>query len=233
MKVLGIDDFFYMSDRSYDFLAEKSLPYYHEAHKMLVAALCFNKEEEFRVIDLGVGSGVTTAYILKNYPNARVIGIDLFDEMLEDAMIRLRPFEDRINLVKSDNIEFLRSFEGKVNAVVSAFCIHHLDEEGKKELFRLIHDILLPNGRFLMLDLTTFTDACLRDQARQATIEHMEANVQDEAYRAKWIHHWNNINAPSSSDIIVKWLDDIGFYVETLFKHYEVSVLIGSMKNKR
>lgn len=225
MKILGIDDFFYVPDRSYDFLAEKSLPFYHEAHKTLVAALCFEREQELEIIDLGIGSGVTSAYILRNFPNAKIIGVDLFDEMLVEAETRLKPFSERVALVKSDNTNFLKQFERKVNAIVTAFCLHHLDEEAKKELFRLIYDRLLPGGRFLMLDLTTFDDPCIKEFARKATIEHMKANVTDEEYRKKWIHHWNNINLPSSADRMIGWLRSSGFHAETVFRNFEVSLL--------
>jgi tRNA (cmo5U34)-methyltransferase len=225
MKVLGIEDFFYVQDKSYDFLAEKSLPYYHEAHKMLVASLCYEQDEKLEIIDLGVGSGVTTAYILKNYPKAHVVGVDIFEEMLEGARKRLMPFKDRVSLVQSDNTSFLKRFDRKVNAVVSAFCIHHLDEEGKKELFRLISDVLLPGGRFLMLDLTTFDDVRLRELARRATIKHMQANVDDKEYKSKWIHHWNNINIPHPADKMVMWLREAGFNAEIVLRNYEVALI--------
>lgn len=225
MKVLGIEDFFYVPDRSYDLLAEKSLPYYHEAQRFLVSALCYAKDEVLDIVDLGVGSGVTSAYILRNYPNARVTGVDLFAEMLEDARVRLAPFGDRVTLVQSDNTEFMRRLDRKVHTVVSAFCIHHLDAEGKKELFRLIHDHLLSGGRFLMLDLTTFEDPCLREFARNATIDYMRSNVKDEQYRAKWIHHWNEINIPHPADAMISWLSAIGFKAEIIIRAYEVALI--------
>jgi tRNA (cmo5U34)-methyltransferase len=228
MKTLGIDDFFYVPERSYDYLAEKALPFYHEAHKRLVASLDFDKNKEMRVIDLGIGSGVTSAYILKNFPKAHVIGVDLFDEMLEEAKHRLGIFKERVSFVKSDNSEFLKSFENKVDAVVSAFCIHHLDEEGKKNLFSLIHNILFPGGKFIMIDLTTFEDSYLKEQARQSTINNMMVNVKEEKYRKEWIHHWNNINIPSSSDKMIRWMIDIGFSAETAFKNYEVALIVAS-----
>lgn len=228
MKVLGIEDFFYVPDRSYDFLAEKSLPSYHEAHRILVAALCADKDAALDIVDLGVGSGVTSAYILRNYPNARVTGIDLFEEMLTDARARLTPFSERVTLVHADNTEYLQAHPGKVDAVVSAFCIHHQDEEGKKELFRLVHERLRPGGRFLMLDLTTFDDPCIRELARNATIAHMKAHVEDEGYRRKWIHHWNEINLPHPADRMVEWMRSAGFLsAETLFRNLEVALVAG------
>lgn len=230
MTVLGIADFFYVPERSYDLLAEKSLPHYHEAHRILVSALCFAKDQPLDIVDLGVGSGVTSAYILRNYPKARITGVDLFQEMLDDARVRLDPFNDRVMLVQSDNTEFMRRLDRKVHAVVSAFCIHHLDAAGKRELFHLICDRLLPGGRFLMLDLTTFEDQCLRELARSTTIEHMKSNVEDEQYRVKWIHHWNEINIPHPADEMVAWLKEADFKAETVFRSSEVALVIGSVK---
>jgi tRNA (cmo5U34)-methyltransferase len=225
MKPLGIDDFFYVPDRSYDFLAEKSLPYYHEAHAALISSLCYPTDASLDIVDLGIGSGVTSAYILKNYPNARIMGVDLFDAMLDDARARLQPFSDRVTLVRSDNTEFLRQWQGKAHAIVSAFCIHHLDEPGKKELFKLVHDRLHPGGRFLMLDLTTFNEPCLKELARAQTIEHMKGNVLDEQYRAQWIHHWNNINIPHPADAMVAWLNEMDLAAELVFRSYEVALI--------
>ncbi len=229
MNTLGIEDFFYVSDRSYDFLAEKSLPSYHEAHRVLVAAMCQNSSSEFKVIDLGVGSGVTSAYILKNYSKAKIVGVDLFDEMLSDARERLALFGERIKLVQSDNTGYLKKLQSKVHTVVSAFCIHHLDEEEKKEIFQIIYNTLMPGGRFLMLDLTTFDDPCMMKLARNATIKHMKANVKDEEYRKNWIHHWSEINIPHPADKMAMWMRDVGFSnVEIIFRNMEVALVGGT-----
>lgn len=230
-KILGIGDFFYVADRSYDYLAERALPCYHEAHKELVRSLCFEADQEAEVIDLGVGSGVTSGYILKNYPKVRMVAVDLFDEMLKEARVRLKPFGNRITLVQADNTEFLKGFGRQVSAIVSAFCIHHLDEQGKKELFRLIYDHLLPGGRFVMLDLSTFEDPCLKDVARKRTVEHMMAHVEDKQYRTKWLYHWDQINIPHPADRMVEWLKEAGFKSETVFRNYEVVVVEGTRWN--
>jgi tRNA (cmo5U34)-methyltransferase len=224
-KVLGIDDFFYVSDRSYDLTAEKALPHYHDAHKLLVSCLPFPREAIIEVIDLGVGSGVTAAYVLKNFPNARVTGVDLFPEMLDEARPRLKPFADRVTLVQSDNTKFLTSTETKVDAIVSAFCIHHQDEQGKKDLFAAIKKLLKPGGVFLMLDWTIFNSPHLHKIARENTMRHLEVSVTDAAYREKWAYHWNYINIPSSADDMVEWMNGLGLRAEIVFRDFEVALL--------
>jgi len=224
-KVLGIDDFFYVSDRSYDLTAEKALPHYHQAHQLLVSCLPFSRDAKIEVVDLGVGSGVTSAYILKNFPNAHVTGVDLFPEMLDEARPRLKPFADRVRLVKSDNTKFLDSAETKTDAIVSAFCIHHQDESGKKALFAGVQNRLKPGGVFLMLDWTIFTSPHLHQIARENTLRHLEANVSDAAYREKWAHHWNYINTPSSADDMVQWLNQAGLSAETVFRDWELALI--------
>jgi len=224
-NVQGIQDFFYVADRSYDRTAEKALPHYHEAHQLMVSCLAFPHESKIEVIDLGVGSGVTTAYVLKNFLNARVTGVDLFPEMLDEARSRLKPFAERVTLVQSDNTVFLKAGEDKVDVIVSAFCIHHQDEQGKKNLFAAVKNRLKPGGVFLMLDWSIFNTPHLHKIARQNTLRHLEANVPDAAYREKWAYHWQFINNPSSSDEMVLWMQHLGFCVETVFRDMELALL--------
>ena len=228
-KVLGIDDFFYVSDRSYDLTAEKALPHYHEAHRLLVSCLPFPRDTKIEVIDLGVGSGVTSAYVLKNFPNARVTGVDLFPEMLDEARPRLKPFADRVALVQSENTKFLASAETKVDAILSAFCIHHQDEQGKKDLFTAIKKRLKPDGVFLMLDWTIFNSPHLHKIARANTMRHLEDNVSDAEYREKWAYHWNYINIPSSADDMVAWLKSSGLFAEVVFRDMELALISAAM----
>ncbi|MCI0563757.1 MAG: hypothetical protein MN733_35230, partial [Nitrososphaera sp.] len=59
---------------------------------------------------------------------------------------------------------------------------------------------------------------------------YMKSNVTDEQYRARWMHHWNEINIPHPADEMVFWLTGIGFEAEITFRDYEVALLIASQK---
>lgn len=225
--VLGIDHFFYVPDRAYDFLAEKSLPQYHEAHKALITSLTLDRNAPLRVLDLGAGSGVTSAYVLQNFVHSHVTAVDLFEEMLCEARARLAPFAERVDFAQADNSDFLRRTAARFDVIVTAFCIHHLLPAEKRELFRLVSNTLQSGGLFGMLDITTFQDAELKRAARERTIEHMCDNVTDEEYRQKWIHHWNEINVPDPADAMVSWLREAGLQTETVFRDFEIAVLRG------
>ena len=224
--MLGIDDFFYVSDKSYDDLAERAIPHYHEAHRLLMASLDFPSDAPISVVDLGVGTGVTSAYILKNFPHAKVTGVDLFDEMLCEARERLSPFSGRVNLVRSDNAEYLRGLDRRVDAIVSAFCIHHQNEEGKKSLFSLIRDQLRPGGQFVMLDWTTYFHPHLRAISREHSLANMQSRVLDPQDQKKWTYHWNTVNKPSVHEDLIAWLNGTGLRAETFCRWPELSLIV-------
>lgn len=226
-KVLGIDDFFYVPDRCYDSLAERALPHYHEVQEIIVSILHPDRNSKIDVIDLGVGTGVTAAYILRNFPNATVRGVDLFDQMLNDARVRLAPFVDRINLVRGDNAEFLQGAAGTADAIVSAFCIHHQDQKGKESLFSLVAKALRPGGRFVMADLTKFDDPATGRWAHDRILGHLYSQIPDEGYRAKWKEHWETINTPSGVEEMSRWLESAGLEPEVAFRDGEIAVMIG------
>lgn len=96
------------------------------------------------ILELGVGTGMTTKRVLAAHPQARLVGIDESEAMLAEADIagdlRVSRLEDPLP-------------EGPFDLVVSCLAIHHLDAEGKRDLFRRIAAVLRPGGRFVLADV--------------------------------------------------------------------------------
>jgi tRNA (cmo5U34)-methyltransferase len=96
------------------------------------------------ILELGVGTGMTARRVLAGHPQARLVGIDESEAMLAEADIagdlRVSRLEDPLP-------------EGPFDLVVSCLAIHHLDAEGKRDLFRRIADVLRPGGRFVLADV--------------------------------------------------------------------------------
>jgi tRNA (cmo5U34)-methyltransferase len=96
------------------------------------------------ILELGVGTGMTSRRVLEAHPLAHLVGIDESEAMLAAAEVagdfRVSRLEDPLP-------------EGPFDLVVSCLAVHHLDAEGKQDLFRRIAEALRPGGRFVLTDV--------------------------------------------------------------------------------
>lgn len=122
---------------------------------VIVDWIPFPEDQEFSVIDLGIGTGFLSHRILQSYPNARIIGIDGSEKMMEVAKARLRDFLHRVSFRKANFMETAETFSDlpPIDLVVSSFALHHLNKEQKAKVFERCHDVLVPGGWFLNADL--------------------------------------------------------------------------------
>jgi tRNA (cmo5U34)-methyltransferase len=129
----------------YDRTARSSMPGYTDLHRTLLAGIPFLPTRTFDVLELGTGTGTFTALLLRAFPHARVVGLDISPRMIAQARSKLRPFRDRVELVAGD----LGSVPDRpIDAVVSALAIHHLTDREKVGLFRRAYRVLRRGGYF-------------------------------------------------------------------------------------
>ena len=100
-----------------------------------------------RILELGVGTGETARRVLARHPGAHLTGIDVSEEMLEEARRRLPDADLRVARLE-DPLP-----EGPFDLVVSTLAVHHLDAAGKADLFRRVAAALAPGGRFVLADV--------------------------------------------------------------------------------
>src|SRR6266699_3642046 len=95
------------------------------------------------VLDAGCGTGRLTADLLEALPRGRVIGIDLSQNMLISARQHLAAdFGTRLNLIMCDFLDL--PLKRVFDLVVSTAAFHWvLDHD---QLFRNLHDVLIPGG---------------------------------------------------------------------------------------
>ena len=107
-----------------------------------------------RVLDLGAGTGLMSAFVRPRCPQAEFILADISVQMLAKAQERfcgLPNFhfieQDLTRLAPDDRLP-----ENDFDLIVSALAIHHLDNPQKQTLFRQIARLLAPRGRFINAD---------------------------------------------------------------------------------
>jgi tRNA (cmo5U34)-methyltransferase len=120
---------FHMDPETYLDEIRSDIPRYDELQEATIEAIPF---APLRVLELGVGTGETTRRLLERYPDAEVTGLDSQPEMVFKARehgiaVRLARMQDPLP-------------DGPWDLVVSVLSVHHLDGEGKRDLFRRVRE---------------------------------------------------------------------------------------------
>src|SRR5436190_8689837 len=105
------------------------IPRFEELQEATIDAIPFPPE---RVLELGIGTGETTRRLRERYPDAAVTGLDSSPEMVFRARelgieVRLARIEDPLP-------------DGPWDLVVSVLAVHHLTDDGKRDLFRRVRE---------------------------------------------------------------------------------------------
>jgi tRNA (cmo5U34)-methyltransferase len=142
---------FHFDPGSYLELMHAELPGYEELQDEVARAA--TGLEPADMLELGTGTGETATRIVRLYPEARLTGLDSSPYMLaaaraelgQDPMLVVARLEDPLP-------------PGPYDLVFSALAIHHLDGEGKRDLFRRVARVLRPGGRFVLGDVVVPQD---------------------------------------------------------------------------
>ncbi len=99
-----------------------------------------------RMLDLGAGTGLLSALLLRRFPDASLSLMDASDAMLEGARRRL----SEVDGIAFEVADFgAAALGGPWTAIVSALAIHHLEDDAKRALFARVAVALAPGGVFV------------------------------------------------------------------------------------
>ena len=113
--------------------------------------------EPSMVVDLGCGTGQLTQRLIRGFPDANIVGVDLSDGMLTEAAVRLRQVgSDDQPLVRADALQ-LPFAPSSIDLVVCTESFHWYPDQAAAlaELARVLN----PGGRLLIASIATVTGA--------------------------------------------------------------------------
>lgn len=191
----GDGDQFHFHPESYLDLVRSEVPDYDRLQDEVAAATVGLRVT--RLLELGVGTGVTTQRVLGVHPNIEIVGIDESDAMLEHAR-RAAPHADLRVARLEDPLP-----DGPFDVVISALAVHHLDGRGKADLFRRVGAVLAPAGRFVLGDVVVPEDP--------ADVVAPIDGVYDK---------------PSTAAEQLAWLEDAGFAAAVCWARRDLAVIV-------
>jgi SAM-dependent methyltransferase len=224
-----------------------------EVQEALIAALLARVERPVeRFLDLGAGAGAFAELVMAAHPRASGVLVDFSEPMAAAAERRLEAQRGRWEYVSADLSEpswreALPSpplgvpGRDRYDAAVSSFCIHHLPDERKRELYEEVFDLLEPGGIFLNWEHVAGDGTLAEGMFEQYMVARLVELEQqrDEPRPAEEVARAFLERAASDGDILLDpdtqcdWLREIGFRgVDTFFKLPELA-LFGGRKEGR
>jgi len=140
--------------KHYSKVVDVVVPSRKEILEMLAELATQFNSKSTKILDLGCGFGDVTAEILNLKSDVEVVMIDYSEEMIRLSNERFKQ-NDKIKTIKYDLNKGLPSeiVDGKFDAVVSCFALHHIDFESRVGLYSDINKTLNQDGIFVNGDL--------------------------------------------------------------------------------
>jgi tRNA (cmo5U34)-methyltransferase len=101
------------------------------------------------VLDLGCGTGLELEALFARFPDARVLGIDLAEDMLALLRTRCAGFDVSTRCMSYFDYDFPFA---QFDAVISVMSLHHFSPAQKLALYQKVGRTLRPGGVFLNCD---------------------------------------------------------------------------------
>jgi tRNA (cmo5U34)-methyltransferase len=181
-----------------------------------------------KILDLGAGTGLLTATLLKKYPQGYFTLIDFSEKMLSLARKR---FNDAHNF-KYIHDDYLKAdFKEHFDIIVSSLSIHHIEDQHKKFLYSKIFKILNEGGIFLNADQVlapSSKNEYIYQKNWYKKIE--EGNLKHK--EKELIIDRMKFDRPATLKNNLTWLEKSGFTnVDVFYKFYNFCVLYGKKQS--
>jgi tRNA (cmo5U34)-methyltransferase len=189
------------------------------------ARAVFAADAPLRVVDLGAGTGLLSAFLADAFPDATFTLVDVTREMLDRARARFASAESRFAFELADFAAW--PIPDGVDLIVSALAVHHLHDDAKRDLFARALAALRPGGAFINADevlgptpeLDARYHAAWRAGARALGATDDDFAAAEDRMKA---------DRCATLDDQLRWLRDAGFaHVHCAFKQHMFVVYSG------
>ena len=133
----------------YDANRRKFIPCFNDYYESTTRFIAAGIREPKRILDLGAGTGLLTYFWYRHFPKAEYVLVDVSEEMLKIARKRFGGIAT-VDFQVADYADTLP--EGDFDVIVSALSVHHLENDGKMNLFARVYEKLPDGGLFVNYD---------------------------------------------------------------------------------
>ena len=209
-------------------LGEIFVPGRTEQMQALLQLIPARPDEVFTIVELAAGGGILAETILKHFPACHYVALDGSATMRTQMAQRLAAYQDRLTILPFllEEQVWRDALPSPLRCVVSSLCVHHLDDEEKRTLFRDMFARIEPGGVLLLADVirpATLQVAALFAQQYDDIVRTQSMTIRgdlsgfDQFQELEWnyfLYDYNNPNSydkPSQLSDQLRWLHEIGY----------------------
>jgi len=209
--------------KKYDEQRRKFIPCFDDFYGAAVSVASVDSENPC-ILDIGAGTGLLSAFLMKRYPEASFTLIDISEKMLDMAKDRFGN-KSNVKYIAADYSKY--DFTEKYDLVVSAVSIHHLEDEEKKELYKKSYSILKEKGVFINADQVHGETPFIENLNKTTWKQHVEiSGLPEEEILAGYERV--KLDKDTCLDKQLDWLKEAGFCdVSCIYKYYQFAVMFG------
>lgn len=174
------------------------------------------------VLDLGAGTGALAAALLERPGVGTVRLVDVDDEMLALARVRLAGAGARAQFERASYFDELPP----CGAVTASLALHHIPTiEKKRRVYERIFAALRPGGVFVSADANMPADAHERTELYRFWIDHMEQNGITESQARRHLEDWAGEDTYLPLDEELAALHEAGFDARSTWRMGPIGVV--------
>src|SRR3989344_2091086 len=212
------------TSKKYDKDIANSIPFHRQVHNLIVDFLRKNYQSDDvrEILDLGVGTAITSRIIKDVLPNAHFDLVDFSRQMLKGAKEKMGA--KNVKYIFGDYSKI--KFNKKYDVVVSVIGLHNQNNIGKRKMFKRIYGLLKPKGIFIFADLVTYKNERRAALNQAKHFKHLADNTEDDKTLSEWAYHHVFLNDLASIEDKISWLKRCGFKVDNEFLKFNTALLI-------
>ncbi|MBL6990134.1 MAG: carboxy-S-adenosyl-L-methionine synthase CmoA [Bacteriovoracaceae bacterium] len=214
----------------FDDMLSRSIPFYHDIHKVILDILDKSYQKTGVIYDLGCSTGTTLRLIHKHLMcqnlNAKLIGIDNSSSMINKCRQGL--IEDLvvgIDLICDDieNVELLAA-----QMVIMNYTLQFIPRDRRLGLVKKIYDSLNTGGVFIFSEKIVSSNTSVNDLLTDLYYDFKRRNGYSELEISQKREALENVLIPLTAEEQMELLQKAGFVkCEVLFRWYNFACFIG------
>ncbi len=117
----------------------------------ILTLLPFPNNANIHILEVGCGTGYNLARLAKLYPNARLTGMDVSEDMINLSKKNTRTYADRVTLLEKPYLPDETAFTGKVDVILFSYSLTMINPQWHDLILKAKED-LKPGGAVAFVD---------------------------------------------------------------------------------